>query len=177
MKTSGRPAARRDPQAVEQFVGRFAAALVDAGMPRMPALVFVALMADDAGRLTADELVERLQVSRAAVSGAVRYLSQVGILGRERQPGSRRDHYVLHDTSWFEMVARRDQLLERWIINSREGVAALGAATPAGERVAESLAFFEFLHAEMPALLARWRERNAGAARSSTRSRQSAPGS
>lgn len=50
-----------------QFVERFGSALVDAGMPRMPALVFVALLASDSGRLTADELMEQLRVSRAAV--------------------------------------------------------------------------------------------------------------
>jgi hypothetical protein len=33
------------------------------------------------------------------------------------------------------------------------------SSTPAGQRLAESLAFFEFLREEMPALLARWRER------------------
>jgi DNA-binding transcriptional regulator GbsR (MarR family) len=151
----------RDPQAVGQFVERFGSALVDAGMPRMPALVFVALLASDSGRLTADEVMEQLRVSRAAVSGAVRYLSQVGALRRERQPGTRRDHYALQDDSWYELVARREPLLDRWIASTRAGIDALGAATPAGQRLAESLAFFEFLQAEMPALLARWRAQRA----------------
>jgi DNA-binding transcriptional regulator GbsR (MarR family) len=142
-------------------VERFGSALVDAGMPRMPALVFVALLASDSGRLTADELIEQLRVSRAAVSGAVRYLSQVGALRRERQPGTRRDHYTLQDDSWYELVARREPLLDRWIASTRAGIDALGAATPAGQRLAESLAFFEFLQAEMPALLARWRAQRA----------------
>jgi DNA-binding transcriptional regulator GbsR (MarR family) len=124
----------------------------------MPALVFTALLATDSGRLTADELTEQLQVSRAAISGAVRYLSQVGMLSRERQPGSRRDQYALSDDTWYELVARREQILDRWITATRAGVDALGAATPAGDRLAESLAFFEFLRKEMPALLARWRE-------------------
>jgi DNA-binding transcriptional regulator GbsR (MarR family) len=142
-------------------VERFGSALVDAGMPRMPALVFVALLASDSGRLTADEVMEQLRVSRAAVSGAVRYLSQVGALRRERQPGTRRDHYALQDDSWYELVARREPLLDRWIASTRAGIDALGAATPAGQRLAESLAFFEFLQAEMPALLARWRAQRA----------------
>ncbi len=152
----------RDARAVHQFVERFASALVEAGMPRMPALVFVALLATDSGRLTADELAGRLQISRAAISGAVRYLTHVGMLSRERQPGSRRDQYVLQDDTWYEIVARREQILDRWIANTRTGVEALGRATPAGERLAESVAFFEFLRKEMPALLARWREHQAG---------------
>lgn len=126
----------------------------------MPALVFVALLCDDEGRLTAEQLVDALGVSRAAVSGAVRYLVQVGVVGRRRLPGERRDHYVLEDASWYEMVARRERLLDNWIASTRVGVAALDPKTPAGERLAESLEFFEFLREEMPAMLVRWRQRH-----------------
>ena len=153
----------RDPRAVRRFVERFAGALVDAGMPRMPALVFAALLAADSARLTAAELVEQLQISRAAVSGAVRYLSGLGIVHREREPGSRRDHYVFGNDSWYEMVARREQVLDKWIATTRAGVEAVGPTSDAGRRLSESLAFFEFLQTEMPALLARWRAQQARA--------------
>ena len=146
---------------MRQFVERFAGALVEAGMPRMPALVFAALLAADDARLSAAELAEQLQISRAAVSGAVRYLSDLHIVRRERQAGSRRDHYVFENDSWYEMVARREQVLDKWITTTRAGVEAVGPATDAGQRLAESLAFFEFLQTEMPALLARWRSRRA----------------
>lgn len=148
----------RDPQAVDDFVEQFAAVLVDAGVPRMPALVFAALLACDSGRLTADELMTQLRISRAAVSGAVQYLSHVGLLRRDRQPGSRREQYALQDETWYEVVARRERILDHWIGTTRAGIAALGATTPAGRRLSESLAFFEFLRSEMSALLARWRE-------------------
>ena len=81
---------------------------------------------------------------------------------RERQPGSRRYRYVLRDPTWYELVARREHILGRWITTARDGVDALGPATPAGRRLAESLAFFEFLAEEMPAMLERWRARQAG---------------
>jgi predicted transcriptional regulator len=151
------PRRARDEAAVRRFVESFAAALVDAGVPHMPALVFVALLANDGGRLTADELATQLQVSRAAISGAVRYLAQVGLTVRERQPGSRRYLYALRDPSWYELVARREQLLDQWIAVMAQGIDALGANTPAGERLAESQAFFQFLRREMPAMLERWR--------------------
>ncbi|PZS07950.1 MAG: MarR family transcriptional regulator [Solirubrobacterales bacterium] len=124
----------------------------------MPALVFVALLATDSGGLTAEELAAQLQVSRAAISGAVNYLSPVGLITRERQPGTRRYRYVLQDPTWFELVVRRERLLDRWITTTRDGINALGPTTPAGQRLAESLAFVEFLQREMPAMLTRWRE-------------------
>ena len=143
---------------MRRFVENFASALVEAGVPQMPALVFVALLATDSGGLTAEELAAQLQVSRAAISGAVNYLSPLGLITRERQPGTRRFRYVLQDPTWFELVVRRERLLDRWIATTREGIDALGSTTRAGQRLGESLAFFEFLQKEMPAMLARWRE-------------------
>jgi DNA-binding transcriptional regulator GbsR (MarR family) len=142
-----------------RFIERYASALADAGMARMPARVFVALLATDEGRMTAAELAELLHVSPAAISGAVRYLTQVNLISREREPGSRRDHYRVHEDTWHEALVRREQLLARWEASVREGIEALGADTPAGRRLSESLAFFEFVHDEIPAMLARWRER------------------
>ena len=98
-------------------------------------------------------------MSRAAISGAVKYLAQVGLVSRQRQPGSRRHRYVLQNPTWYEAVARREQVLDRWITTTRDGVNALGPATPAGERLAESLAFFEFLSEELRGILTRWEAR------------------
>jgi predicted transcriptional regulator len=155
------PSRDRDPDAILQFIDRFSAALVDAGVPQMPALVFVALLAADSGRLSAAELASQLRVSRAAISGAVNYLIPLGLISREREPGSRRHQYAIQDPTWYEFVGRREQLLDRWITHARAGIDALGTNTPAGQRLAESLAFFEFLRAEMPAMLARWRRQQA----------------
>ena len=149
----------RDDDAVRRFIESFALALYDGGVPRMAARVFAALLATDAGRLTAAEIGERLEISPAAVSGAVRYLIQVNMIERERDPGSRRDHYRLYTDTWYELTIRREALLERWERQAAEGVSALGPETPAGRRMADTLAFFAFLQEEMPLLLERWRER------------------
>jgi DNA-binding transcriptional regulator GbsR (MarR family) len=149
--------AQRDPEQVADFIERFAATLVEAGFARMPARVFVALLTTDSGRLTAAELADLLHVSPAAISGAVRYLAQLDLVVRERDRGSRRDHYRLYDDAWYESAVRRERLLARWESSAREGIEALGADTRAGERMAETLAYFEFLRAELPALLERWR--------------------
>jgi DNA-binding transcriptional regulator GbsR (MarR family) len=144
---------------VLRFIERFASVLVESGVPRMPARVFAALLASDSGRLTAAELAALLQVSPAAVSGAVRYLIQVGLIEREREPGSRRDVYRVHDDEWYEAIVRREPLLARWERAIAEGVEAVGADTAAGRRLADTAEFFRFLQRELPALLARWRAR------------------
>ena len=149
----------RDAEAVSRFVESFAAHLVEAGMPRMPARVFAALLSSDAGSMTSAELGEQLRISPAAVSGAVRYLAQAHMVSREREPGSRRERYRVHGDQWYESLANREAVLKRWEGALREGVSSLGPGTPAGRRMAETLAFFEFLEEELAALMERWRAR------------------
>ncbi|RKT55952.1 GbsR/MarR family transcriptional regulator [Saccharothrix australiensis] len=148
----------RDEHAVLRFIERVASAFTESGMPRMPSRVFVALLAEDTGTMTAAELADLLQVSPAAISGAIRYLTQVSMVSRERETGSRRDVYRVYDDVWYEAVFRRERLMSRWDGPLREGIAVLGPDTPAGRRIAETLAFFEFIHRELPNLLERWRE-------------------
>ncbi|MBC9729959.1 GbsR/MarR family transcriptional regulator [Streptomyces sp. TRM68367] len=147
----------RDPVAISRFVEHFAAQLVEAGLPRMPARVFAALLSSDTGALTSAELGEQLKISPAAVSGAVRYLAQVHMLSREREPGSRRERYRVHSDQWYEALTNREAVIKRWEEALREGVTHLGADTPAGRRLAETLAFFEFVDGEFQGLMERWR--------------------
>ncbi|HEX6340329.1 GbsR/MarR family transcriptional regulator [Umezawaea sp.] len=149
--------AERDNQAVVRFIERFSSVFTDSGMARMPARVFVTLLVSDTGRMTAAELGELLQVSPAAISGAVRYLGQVELVRREREVGSRRDVFQVSDDVWYEAVFHKDQMLERWAVPLKEGVETLGPDTPAGRRLNETLAFFRFIHREMPGMLERWR--------------------
>ncbi|MGH8824869.1 MAG: GbsR/MarR family transcriptional regulator [Jiangellaceae bacterium] len=146
---------------VSRFIERFALTLLDSGMPRMPARVFVAILASDKGHLTAAELAAQLNVSPAAVSGAVRYLTQVRLIVRERDPGERRDHYRLYDDTWYDSMVRREELLVRWQRDLESGIDAVGANTPAGQRLDETRKFFAFLHDELPKMLDRWREARA----------------
>jgi DNA-binding transcriptional regulator GbsR (MarR family) len=150
--------AERDPEAVRRFVEQFASAMVEAGLARMPARVFAALQASDTGRMTAAELAETLQVSPAAVSGAVRYMIPVNLVRREREPGSRRDVYVVDSDTWYEVILHRDQPLARWQASAEEGVKVLGPDSPAGARMEESLVFFRFLREQLPRMLKEWQK-------------------
>ncbi|MDX6331778.1 MAG: hypothetical protein QOI83_4161 [Streptomycetaceae bacterium] len=152
-------AAQENPEAVT-FVERFAAEMVEAGMQRMPARIFTALLASEEGALTSAELGERLQISPAAVSGAVRYLAQVGMVSREREPGSRRERYRVGD-QWYESISNRNQLLARWENALQAGAAAVGPGTAAGHRLAETAEFFAFMQKELLDMMDRWREHRA----------------
>jgi DNA-binding transcriptional regulator GbsR (MarR family) len=150
-----------EDDALRRFVERFALLLTDAGMARTAARVFACVLTVDSGRLTAAELAERLDVSPAAISGAVRYLTQAGVLVRAREPGERRDHYAVHDHVWPEMFTTRMAMVRRWEEAMGEGVELLGAERPAGRRLEETREFFAFMQAELPEMLRRWEERRA----------------
>jgi DNA-binding transcriptional regulator GbsR (MarR family) len=148
----------RDAEAVSRFVERFASEMTEAGMQRMASRVFAALLADDDASMTSAELALALQISPAAVSGAINYLTQVSMVGREREPGSRRDRYRLHNEIWYTTFASRDRVLTRWEQTLRDGARTLGEHTPAGARIAETAAFFEFMQSELGAMMDRWEE-------------------
>ena len=154
---------RRDPVAVRGFIERFTAQLAQAGFPRTPARIFVALLTSDSSRLTAAELGELLQASPASISGGVRYLIQVGLVAAEGEPGSRRQHYWMSERVWQDIVRLRDRQFTRWAAELQEGVRILGAGSPAGLRMAETVSYFEFISSEMAGLLARWDSRDQAA--------------
>jgi DNA-binding transcriptional regulator GbsR (MarR family) len=149
----------RDDEAIRRFIERFALNLAEAGMARMPARVFAGILVAEDGRQTAAELAELLQASPAAISGAVRYLTQLRLVSREREPGERVDHFRVSSDTWYEAVTRRDQMIARWEQDLQEGIKAVGPDTPAGARLEETRAFFEFLRDELPRVMAKWRER------------------
>lgn len=147
----------READAVLRFVERFALDLTGAGVPRMAARVFASLLVAEEGRRTAGELAEALEVSPAAVSGAVRYLVQIKLVARERSPGERRDHYRVIDDLWYASIMNRDAELMSWERTLADGVIAVGADTRAGLRLDETRQFFEFLRGEIPELMQKWR--------------------
>ena len=159
LRPAGRSAAEtgaRDPAAVRSFIERFTTQLGQAGFPRTPARIFVALLTSDSSTLTAAELGDLLQISAASVSSGVRYLLHVGLATAEGEPGSRRLHYRMSQEVWQDIVHMRDRQFRAWAAELRQGVEALGPASPAGARLTETVRYFEFISGEMTGLLARW---------------------
>ena len=124
--------------------------------------MFAALLADDDGRMTAAELGEALAVSPASVSGAVRSLQQMRMIHREREQGSRRDVYVVADDAWHDMMLNSANIYAPLTQSLSDGVDQVGGrGTPAGDRLALSVAFLEFVTEQMQQLSERWEKRRA----------------
>jgi DNA-binding MarR family transcriptional regulator len=148
------------PSAVTAVAEMAAAGFAAAGFPKMPARALMALATSDDGGLTAAELSDRLGVSAAAVSGAVRYLQTAGFVQRVSQPGSRRDLYALHDDEWYIASLRNNTRYQNLAVLTGATAEALPAGSAARSRVTEMSRFYRFLHSRMPALLDDWeRER------------------
>ena len=140
-----------------RFVERFALVLRESGLQPMPARVFAYALADDADRYTAAELADGLQVSPAAISGAVRQLVQIGFLVREREPGTRSDLYVLDDEHlWTRFTGAELAALQRFEDIVASGIELLGTERPGGRRLAETGEFLAFLHEVLADAVARW---------------------
>lgn len=128
------------------------------GLPRMMARVLIGLWLSEDGRLTSAELARGLKVSPASISMAVGYLTQQGLIRRERDPQRRRDIYVVDDDAWYHST----------VISSRQTLAAaetakaagqtLGLDTPVGRRLARGGAFLERISLDALASAERWRD-------------------
>ena len=150
---------QRNEEGVRRFVEHLAMMLTEWGFPRMPARVLGTMMTADEDSLTAADLAERLGVSAAAISGAVRYLNHIGMITREPVPGSRRDRYRLPENPWYQTSLLEGELLKSLAALSDQAVVSVGTeATPAGRRVAEMRDFFLFLERELKGLLDKWHE-------------------
>ncbi|WEG08297.1 helix-turn-helix domain-containing protein [Microbacterium horticulturae] len=135
---------------------RGAAVMVAAGMPRMPARVMMALIAAPEGGYTAGELCERLGVSAAAVSGAVRYLQQLHFIQRRTVPGERRERYVLLEDAFYRSVVDNDPVYTRAAAILDDMAAELDDDPAAQQRAADIAGFMRFLARRMPQLIDEW---------------------
>ncbi|QDY77195.1 GbsR/MarR family transcriptional regulator [Streptomyces qinzhouensis] len=142
-----------EPEEARLFWEQFAAAMAATGLPRMAARVLTELFTTDSGSLTAAELALRLRVSPASVSKAVGYLEGLGTIRRERdrEPGRRRDRYVVDDDLWLSAWNSGTDSTARWAGTALRGAELLGTETPAGARLHRTALFFHRLAADMAA--------------------------
>jgi DNA-binding transcriptional regulator GbsR (MarR family) len=130
------------------------------GGTRMTGRVSGWLLLSDPPVQSLTEIAEGLGVSKAAVSGAARLLLQSRFVERVGEPGQRGDFYRA-------LPADPDEILPIDHIRTMHRLIARGLQTVADRDQTQSnyalmhdlLEFAAFIEAELPELLARWRER------------------
>jgi hypothetical protein len=138
-----------------------AALLTAAGMARMPARVMMALVGSPDEGYTAAELGDRLGVSAAAVSGAVRYLVSMRLIQRVSRPGDRRDRYDLVDDAWSGMITANAPMYAA-LAAAMDDIADDNADAPLSVARARDVAdFLRYLAERMPRLADEWRAQRA----------------
>ncbi|WP_288871374.1 GbsR/MarR family transcriptional regulator [uncultured Microbacterium sp.] len=135
-----------------------AAMMTAAGMPRMPARVMMALVAAPEGGYTAAQLGERLGVSAAAVSGAVRYLQQLHFIQRRSRPGDRRDRYEFVHDPFYRSIVGNMPVYSRLSEYIDDIAAAHDDDRGAQARAVELAEFLRFLSTRMLQIVEDWRE-------------------
>ncbi|MFF1877924.1 GbsR/MarR family transcriptional regulator [Leifsonia sp. NPDC058230] len=141
-----------------EFVQRFASAMIQGGAPPMASRVMASLLASDSGVMSSAELSQSLQVSQSGISGAVRFLIQLGFVRRERLPGSRMDQFRIRENVWHTVLDQRNSSLDEWRTSAQHGVELFGADSSAGRRLSEAVEFFDFIQQDMRGILERWDE-------------------
>lgn len=145
--------------ALPGFVEEFGLMLAQLGFPRMPARVLALALAAPEESLTARELADRLRVSPAAISGAVRYLAQLNLIQRTRRTGERLDRFGLGNEVWAPVFEAEMRAYAPLIAACAKALAGGELSARGKDRVEETQEFLEFMSVEMGQLLKRWRDR------------------
>ncbi|MEU6141639.1 helix-turn-helix domain-containing protein [Streptomyces sp. NPDC047081] len=138
----------RDAEAVREYEETLTTVFMQSGMTKMTARVMASLTISDSGSLTAAELVQRLQVSPASVSKAIAFLEEQEMVRRERDE-RRRERYVLDDEIMYDSMMASVRSTAQVAETARQGVAVLGAGTPAAVRLENTARFMDFISETM----------------------------
>ncbi|MFB7503565.1 GbsR/MarR family transcriptional regulator [Streptomyces broussonetiae] len=134
----------RDAEAVREYEETLTTVFMQSGTPKMMSRVLACLLTNDAGRLTASELAQRLQVSPASISKAVAFLESQGLVRRERDE-RRRERYVVDDDVWYQSMMASVRGTNSVAETARQGIGILGPDTPAAARLENVARFLEFV--------------------------------
>ena len=133
--------------------------LAGLGLQRMTARVLSTLLFTEQPSVTMAELAQGLRASAGSISGALKMLTSVGLAERVPAPGSRRDHFRLREDAWAVLFTSQNETLRAMQSAADAGVKATDSRGLARRRLTDMRDFYDFLMAEMPALLERWYQR------------------
>lgn len=134
------------------------------GMPRSVGRLFGLLLLADPVEQHAEQLAQRLQVSRSSISGSVRMLERMGLLERRHHPGDRRDFFRIRPNAWAKMMHARAQGNSAMRQLAARGLGLLeaqGVDDPQRRRPLEDMhTFFCFWERSFQQVLEQWEQEN-----------------
>lgn len=146
-------------------IERVAVVLDEAGMPRMAARVYAYMLVEGHAPYSAADLGEALQVSPAAISGAVGLLVRGRFIRKERTPGGRVDRYRLVATDlWTPLTTIRSDQLLTWQTSLEEAAEILGPRNRGGRRMHQAAQFVAFMRQKNLDAVREWQERHGASA-------------
>jgi DNA-binding transcriptional regulator GbsR (MarR family) len=135
-------------------VGQYMSGL---GVPRMAGRMWALLLLRDPEPQTGQEIAERLQASRGAVSGAARVLTSNGLVRRSRRPGDRREFYAVPSDSVQVMMGSYEPRVRALRQLAEEGLELVSdRPPPAGTGLRTMRDLCRVFEAEWPSILERF---------------------
>lgn len=148
-----------DENAAAEFIERMGLAAEAEGLPPIAARLF-AFMLIDGGPCTADEIAEKLQVSRGSVSTNTRLLEERGAIERFTRPGERQHYFRISDDPFGKKFEQLPEHMFRFRSIVKEAREALpDDMIEAKNRLADAEDFCEFAIDISESNLRAWRER------------------
>jgi len=107
-----------------------------------------------------DEITEALGISKSATSNAVNLLIQTQQIDYTTFPGDRKRYFRLKISNWREGVAREIDQMTGFNVLLRQVLELHRAEGNACDctQLEEVISFLDYLHQELPKLVARWEE-------------------
>jgi DNA-binding transcriptional regulator GbsR (MarR family) len=142
------------------FVDEVAAFFATEGLPHIAGRVIGWLLICDPPEQSAAQLAQALQVSRSSISSTMRLLTPSGLVEGVRRRGDRQEYFRIAADGWSRMLAGRYARTAAFREVTERGLDVLADAPPSRrERLANVAELYRFLESELPALWARWEQR------------------
>ncbi|MFE3176115.1 GbsR/MarR family transcriptional regulator [Amycolatopsis sp. NPDC059090] len=120
---------------VLQWVERVATFCVEEwALPPITGRILGLLMICDPPELSAGQIADTIQASRASLTSNMRFLTTIGLIRKVRVPGDRTTYYRIEDDAWHKVVQRKLDSLGAFGDIADEGMKLAGGG-PNTERI------------------------------------------
>lgn len=126
------------------------------GMQPVAGRVMGLLLVSEEPKLSFEEIMEALGISKSATSNTLTLLQQVEAVDYTTFPGDRKRYFFARLSNWQQEVLRRMDGILSLSKLLRQALKLRKHSTPEGEQLLERIEFLEYLSQEIPVLLEKW---------------------